>query len=377
MIWPLRAAVIVASTALAGCMGATAVSVDAPIPRQCNTLVGRPMGERVEWYHPVGTGDNERLDDWCGAVGPPVIVSMPAPSLASAGPGDSVTVAAWNTDAGSGYLMAFVQEELGLQCHGDRSQLAEGAPHFVLLVQEALRRSSLVPDVGPSWAIPPAVSEERHPGARVDVLEVASACGLAAFYAPAARNGLEPRDGLREDKGNAILSTLPLSDFIAIELPYEASRRVVPVATVHNARGDSLRVASVHFITTPPPWRILTTGNTARQRQALALKEALEAIELARRGPECPVATCGAPTLVGGDTNATSVRETALRMLRSEFPDSPVPSIGGTRGWFPTDHLFFRRGAAQSASILVTSYRRIEDTYYSDHHGVIAALVFR
>ena len=53
---------------------------------------------------------------------------------------------------------------------------------------------------------------------------------LAAFYVPSMRNG-EP-GVTTEDRGNAILSTLPLSDLTAIELPLERQRRVALGATV-------------------------------------------------------------------------------------------------------------------------------------------------
>jgi endonuclease/exonuclease/phosphatase family metal-dependent hydrolase len=337
----------------------------APIPRDCHA-VQLDAAAGVLWYHPVGAHENRRLDNWCRAVGPLAIDSTPDGSFRSSAPRDSLAVVSWNVDAGSGHLIAFLREELGLTCDGERSRLAGGAIDFVLLLQEAMRRSNDIPELAAGATIPPAVSERTHPGPRMDVLEVAAACGLSAFYAPAARNGMDARDGMREDKGNAILSTLPLSEFFVIELPFEASRRVVPVATVRTVRGDALRVASVHFITTPPPWRILTTGNSAHARQAIALNAALEAIE--RQGPT--------PTVVGSDTNATSARETALRFLRAEFPESPAPLGGGSRGPFPTDHLFFRRGAS-NASLPAISYRRAEDTYFSDHQAISAVVTFR
>ena len=98
---------------------------------------------------------------------------------------------------------------------------------------------------------------------RLDVLEVAERCGLAVVYVAAARNGVEPRDGLREDKGVSIVSTLPLSDVIGIELPYEAARRVAIAATLHDDAGDSLRLVSAHLISSPPPSRVLATGNAS------------------------------------------------------------------------------------------------------------------
>jgi endonuclease/exonuclease/phosphatase family metal-dependent hydrolase len=162
---------------------------------------------------------------------------------------------------------------------------------------------------------------------------------------------------------------LPLADFSLIELPLESARRVVTVAEVRDSRGARLRVASVHLITTPPPWRVLTTGNSSRLRQALGLVEALRRLETGST----------ASTIVAGDFNTWSVRESALRHLRRHFPDSPDPLDRPTRGPFPTDHVFFRRGADRPPGgdrLVAGSYRRAESRYYSDHHPVIVTFAF-
>jgi hypothetical protein len=56
---------------------------------------------------------------------------------------------------------------------------------------------------------------------------------------PSARNGPQTIAAEREDKGNAILSTLSLKDLIAIELPFEAGRKVA-VATGRSRRRTRL-----------------------------------------------------------------------------------------------------------------------------------------
>ena len=55
-----------------------------------------------------------------------------------------------------------------------------------------------------------------------DINGHAAGLGLSIFYAPSMRNGPE----LREDRGNAIISTEPLLDPIALELPLARQRRV-------------------------------------------------------------------------------------------------------------------------------------------------------
>ena len=323
----------------------------------------------VDWYFPAHAGDNERLERWCASLGPVALDTLPAAPFGPLHPGDSLAVAVWNTDAGAGYVIAFLEAELGVQCDGEASSLRDGVPQFVLLVQEALRRSNEIPDVPRSDVTPPPVQEKTHPGPRLDVVEVARRCGLSYFYAPAARNDYRQRDGMREDKGNAILSTLPLADPIVVELPFEAARRVVPFATVGGAFGDSLRLASVHLITTPPPWRALRTGGSSRYRQALGLVDAVRRIDEDRSG--CPSGGCRLATVVAGDLNTWSSRETALRYLREQFADSPSPLAETTRGPFPTDHLLFRAGA-EGIELIPGSYRRIDDAYYSDHNPIVA-----
>jgi endonuclease/exonuclease/phosphatase family metal-dependent hydrolase len=315
--------------------------------------------------------DNRTMDRWCRTLGPIVVDSTPAAGFGSLSPMDSLTVAVWNANAGAGDLVQFVGRELDLTCAGPASAGPAPSPHFVLLVQEALRRSEAIPDGPRLGLVAPPASEASRPGPRLDVVEVARRCGLSLFYAPQVRNGFAPRDGLREDRGVAILSTLPLTDFALIELPLEAARRVVVVASVRNRDGARLRLASVHLITTPPPWRVLVTGNSSRLRQALGLADALRQLDAA---PGAPVSTIAA-----GDFNTWSVREGAILRLRRHFPDSPDPLVEPTRGPFPTDHVFFRRAPHRPPGtdrIVPGSYRRTESTYYSDHHPLIVRFAF-
>lgn len=374
----------------AGCVASHEIVPDPKAGRTCPS-VDQDLHRGIDWYFPARAGDNEQLERWCVTVGPVVLDTMPSANFDPLGPADSLRITAWNTDAGAGYVTAFLEEELGLTCNGAASVLHDDAPHFVLLLQEALRRSNDIPDVPKSFVTPPPVKEHAHPGPRLDVIEVARQCGLAYLYAPAARNDYRPRDGLREDKGNAILSTLPLSDPIVVELPFEAARRVVPMATVRAAH-DSLRLASVHLITTPPPSRALVTGASSRWRQAMGLVDALEEIERDRAGcpisgvtrvsgqigemcpPPCPGA-CSIATVIAGDLNTWSTRETTLRHLLAHFPDTHPFLEEPTRGPFPTDHLLFRAGTGDVA-INPGSYRRVADPYYSDHNPIIASFLF-
>ncbi len=354
---------------LSGCVPSHEMSSSLSPGRDCPGE--RKAGDApIAWYFPEASADDGKLEAWCMTVGPPVGLANPSADFGLLGADDSLTVASWNVNVGGGDLMAFVRDELDLRCSESASALAPGASHFALLIQEALRRSSDIPAAAAQWAIPPPVSEAARAGPRLDVVEVAERCGLSFVYVAAARNGSELRDGEREDKGVAILSTLALADFIAIELPYEAARRVAVAATLHASGRDGLRVVSVHLISTPPPSRVLTTGNASRLRQALAVAGALRQAELARG------ATIS--TILAGDLNTWSNRQTTLRHLREHFPDSPPPPEEGTPGPFPTDHLLFRRADGSAGpAIIQGSYRRIENSYKSDHHPLQARVRFQ
>ena len=333
----------------------------------------------LTWLGPTEAGDVATLDKWCKTVGPPVIHSTPHPSFGAWQAGDSVAVIAWNVNAGSGQLLAFFERELHLECATLTPATRTPFSHFVLLAQEAFRRSAAVPSLSPRSTIPPRTSERPRLGPRIDIVETARQCGLALVYVPSMRNGNNEYDGEREDWGNAILSTLPLSDFIAIELPFEASRRVAVGATIHAPDGDSLRAVSVHLSTFPGPWRVLRTGNSARVRQAQGLVDALRAIERLRSGnvgracdTSCASnrsAELSIATIAGGDLNTWSSGETALKHLWEHFPDSPRDDQP-TRGPFPTDHIVFRMRAGNTTGlhVLSGSYRRVDESYNSDHH---------
>lgn len=357
-----RVLVLTVSTAagIASCMPSHEMTPDLAPGRSCPDVSGHA------WYLPESEGGQDRLNDWCRTVGPPVVSPEPTANFGGLPSGDTLTVVSWNIDVGGGDVPAFLETELGLACDGSSSRLAPSADHFVLLVQEAFRRSNDIPETQPGATIPRAVAEDDRPGERLDAVEVTARCGLSLVYVAAARNGSEPNDGKREDKGVAILSTLPLEDVFFAELPYEAARRVAASATVRDESGRGLRLANLHLISAAGPSRALTTGNGSRLRQGLAVADA---VERAEAGDE-PIST-----LLAGDFNTWSDRETTLLRLRGQFPDSPPPLEEGTHGAFPTDHILFRAGTG-GVALRESSYSRLEESYYSDHHPILVRAHF-
>ncbi len=321
-------------------------------------------GGAVRWFGPEREADRRTLADWCSAVGPVELRPKPAPGLIPPAADSALTVVTWNVHVGGGDLIGFLRTELGYVCSGQGTR--ELPEHFVLLVQEAYRSSDAVP-VPPEDAIVPGRIAERPPsGPRRDIVEVAESCGLALFYVPSMRNGLEAGEQDREDRGSAILSTLRLADPVAIELPLEAQRRVTVAATVSGPDRSRLRVASLHFDVAANILRVLGTGGSMRVRQNDGQVEALDSLD-----PEGAI-----PIVVAGDLNTWSARETVIQRMLKTYPESPGPGREKTRGDWPPDHLFFRAGSGPF-ELVAGSYRVVEDDHGSDHKARLAEFAAR
>jgi endonuclease/exonuclease/phosphatase family metal-dependent hydrolase len=344
-----------------------------PGGRACPGPEPAAPSEAIAWYGPIGSGDERSNARWCGTVGPVAVDPVPGVRLPEPAPDDSLAVISWNILIGGGDVSRFLQEVLGYGCHRPSPELPTDFSHFVLLIQEAHRRSEVIPDLPESFRFPPRIVPESRPEGWPDIVELAQQCGLALYYVPSQRNGPETIDGGREDKGNAILSTLPLADLVAIELPYEAGRKVAIGATVKGPGGKQLRVVSIHLDVASTLYRTLTRVNTARLRQSQGVLEALALTET----PGAPVRPCGQlphpiPTVAAGDFNTWSAGESAIDQMRSCFPDSPPWDGLSTHRSFSTDFIFFRKGGEGSVRYLEGSERRVGQRYGSDHHARIA-----
>jgi endonuclease/exonuclease/phosphatase family metal-dependent hydrolase len=309
------------------------------------------------WLRPDGSRDRQLGSAWCETVGNPVYVASPDRGLETT-PSDSLLVVSWNMNVGGGNLGSLLATELGLSCAASApGQGSRGMQPFVLLVQEAYRRSAELPIAPANSLIPPTIDPRTASAEDLDIVELARACGLSVIYVPSMRNGPDSGTRPHEDKGNAVLSNLPLSSPVAIDLPFETYRRVAVGAEV-DVGGRLLRVVSVHFDVTALPYRLLLTGNQTRARQAAGLIEALDVLN--------SEGFAEAGTLVGGDMNSWSSKETAVRLMRRAFPDSPPDDGLTTRGIFPTDHVFFRSDAGY---LRPSELRVLERSYGSDHRG--------
>lgn len=358
----LACAALTAACGLSPTMERAAVPAGSSCPAEARGEASAPPDSlSLRWYRAVGERDVELASRWCAAVGDPVIQMTPDGGFPEWTAGRSLEVVTWNQNVGGGDLYALLAGELGLDCRDGRSRGDGGLDPFVVLLQETWRYSDDLPFVEDESVVPWTVDPERGPDGGTDIVEVAEDCGLALVYVPSTRNGPDTGDRPREDKGNAVLSTLPLTAPIALDLPFEAGRKVAVAASVRSPGGERIRVVSVHLDVASTLVRTLWSGNQTRTRQAEGLIDGLDKAE--RDGP------LNASTVVGGDFNTWAANETALERMRRAFPHSP--EWDGRPTWrpldLPVDHVFFRRGPL--ANVTVRGYRRLDEHYGSDHFG--------
>src|SRR5262249_21635817 len=235
-------AAILASIVVAGC-ARLQPAANHPVPSTTSCRQTVPSSAAIDWWSAATDRDRDALARWCDTVGPALFIQWP--SLDPPHVHDSIVIVSWNVHVGAGDVTGLVR---ALRA-GD---LTDGVPvkDFVLLLQEAYRRDDAIPARLNSQLPVPSRIATRH-GRAPDVANLAREGGLSLFYAPSMRNGLVDTD--REDRGNAIASTLPLQEPTLLELPLQHQRRVVAVATVEGRTSAAipwtLRLADVHLDT--------------------------------------------------------------------------------------------------------------------------------
>jgi endonuclease/exonuclease/phosphatase family metal-dependent hydrolase len=302
---------------------------------------------------------SERLAGWRANVGAPVAYDPPgAADVADVG---ALAVLSWNVWIGRGRLGELVARirdgrfaSLGIE---------PGLP-LVLLIQEAFRADDTVPAVSNGLA----AREVLGPvSGREDIVDVARRLGLHLRYAPSMRNA-----GNRSDRGNAILSTLPLSGARGIELPLVLQRRVALTAAVAAGRAP-VRLLSAHLEPRGPvgyKW----LGAAGRAQQVRHLLERMEDDSV----------------ILGADLNLGRGRaEPAWRSLTQAGFAFGVP--GGVPPWRHTyhalprlvlDYILVRDRAGTVARARV---HRVDEhpadrgrtVFGSDHHPLLARVDLR
>lgn len=331
--------------------------MDRPRPAPgCEAALTSPA-EPIHWTLVTDPVERGTLDRWCLGVGPPVLTSRLDPVSTGV---NTLVLVTWNIHVGGGNLLGLVHDlRVG--------RLTDGRPveHFVLLLQEVYRSGPEVPN-GEYAAVPRRIAELPHGAPRMDIVETAARLGLELFYVPSMANGRGYESGRAEDRGNAILSTLPLTGATAIELPYEAQRRVAAAAMVEGVTATGvpwrLRVVSVHL--DHRSRGLIPSLGSGRIRQARALVSALDT---------------GNPVALGGDLNTWSpgFLEGAAEVLEEHFPlpvDRSTEPTFATRsglGGMRLDHLMFRLPPGHEVTT-----RRLDDVRGSDHHPLLGRVRF-
>jgi endonuclease/exonuclease/phosphatase family metal-dependent hydrolase len=358
----IRCAVLVAAFSLLACGVLVAhgeqpdEGVDAREMRFLSCRGGTPSN-LVRWIEPSEDGERTKLADWCATVGPAVVEDFSEDANDDL---DSLAIVCWNTHVGGGDLP-------GLVGRLRRGALTGGqaVEHFVLLLQEVYRGGPEVPIDIPEVDLPKRIFAMPPGGDRIDIVEAAKRLGLFVFYVPSMRNGPPSLDE-EEDRGNAILSTLPLSDFVAIELPLERFRRVAVAATL-SGRSTSgnpwrLRLCSLHLATRTGFPRYFASAGAGRLKQAKAVVKAL---------PETPC-------VLGGDFNSWAPRplERTIPYIRRHFDQPDELDTKGTvalRLWPDKriDYLLLRLPEGMEGR-----YHRLDERYGSDHYPLLGWIRF-
>jgi len=267
----------------------------------------------------------------------------------------SFMVLSWNVWVGRGRLL-----ELTARLAAGEWGVPAGVP-VVLLIQEAFRRDDSVPERSNGFAARELVTRIRP---RQDIVEVTRRLGWNLRYIPSMRNGAE-----RSDRGNAILTPLPLGPATAIELPFVLQRRVAVGAAVTLA-GQPIRLVSAH----------LEPRGPAGYKWLGAAGRALQTAHL--------LADMEDPTVVlGADLNLGRGRaERAWRLLVEGGFESGVPQEPPT--WRHTyhalprlvlDYILFRN---QARTIRSARVQRVDEdptdrgpnVLGSDHHPLLARI---
>ncbi len=298
----------------------------------------------VNWLTPSDGADGRTLARWRAGVGRPLVA---ASSRATESPRvDGLTIVSWNIALGAGDVDRIFR----------RVQQEHPTHAVVLLLQEAFRSGDDIPRTPLNAAFAGRIrgASER------EIDDLARSLNLWMYYVPSMRNGAP---GIaNEDRGNAILSTVPLENLVAIELPFERQRRVAVAATVRGQDGDgapwALRVASVHLDNMAGWSRGYIGGEYARIRQVRGLRDALHGAD---------------PLVLGGDFNTWfGFGDGAYREIAKAFPQTRVTDQRRTfMGLLRLDHVFYRLPSRWRADV-----RRDDSALGSDHYPLVTTITF-
>jgi endonuclease/exonuclease/phosphatase family metal-dependent hydrolase len=307
-------------------------------PMLAPVSAGSCRSPEFQWFAPDDSRERARLDAWCAGVGAPAVhVDVSAATSGGLALHDVVFVS-WNVHVGNGDIRSFFQDlRAGAHTEGRRF------PHQIMLLQEAVRTGDVPPFTGrASGAKRIAARGSQNP---IDIVAISRELGTSLVYVPSMRNGTSADPA--EDRGSAILSTIPLSGVVAAELPGERQRRVVIVA-----KAGPVSVAVIHLD---------ALGGGSRLR--LFWTPWMRDVQIRSASPVLP----DGPLVVGADLNTWHGRdELAVRFLNQKFRETPLSLERQGLGLRVLDYMFFRAGPGQRGR-----YRQVENRYGSDHRPLV------
>ena len=310
-------------------------------PAVIPVATGSCRSSNLEWFAPDDGRERARLNAWCAGVGEAAtLLRGDVGGDLAAGMSDVVFVS-WNVHVGSGDVRAFVADlRAGVHTDGRRF------PHYVLLLQEAVRTADV-----PAFRAGAAGAKRiapHEPVAPVDIVRTSADLGASLIYVPSMRNGSSAAEPA-EDRGSAIVSTLPMHAPMAIELPGERQRRVVISAQI-----GTFSVAVVH-LDALGGWNRLRLFWTPWMRDVQV------------RTTTTALPDRNGPLVVGADLNTWHGRdELAARHLAQLFRATPLSVDRQGLGLRVLDYMFFRAGANRRAR-----YRQVARKYGSDHRPLV------
>ena len=254
----------------------------------------------------------------------------------------------WNVHVGHGNVADLIEAVT-------RRERASGfgPPEFVFLLQESFRRGSEVP----TSTRPGVPRRIAPPSFAIDIEDIARDFGWWMYYVPSMRNGDRAGEEA-EDRGNAILSSLPLEKLHAVELPFVVQRRVALMATVTDARRKPmLRVGVAHLDTRAPLSRgWILGGPAARTRQAQAIVAEIENFD------------ADVPLVLGADLNTQFGRgEGAVEAISKVLARADCGKASTHTSGLLLDHMFARVPEGWPTPRCV----RLDGTFGSDHYPLM------
>jgi hypothetical protein len=224
---------------------------------------------------------------------------------------DSLAIVSFNVNLGAASAIELV-DSLRAGAFTARAPVTD----FVLLLQETIREGESVPERVPEGSgTGRGVYPAPRTGPRQDVVRVADSLRLHLFYGSAMRSGKGRNPaGQPEDRGNAMLSTLPLS---------------------RSGRPWSLQVGNLHFDVGPIGPSALSA---IRARQVRAIAQIAD----------------------------------SMKILRRAFPQTVQGDSLPTRGPQHLDFLFFRLPGGFETK----PYRTLPFDFGSDHRPVMGWVRF-